>query len=246
MSEQMLETSEQMPIAELRRPDRLFTLGLWTAAVLLAALAVPVFLPPLSTRTSVLTESDSALAMAGAVLAMWLLLAYPIWPGELLGRNDPRGRFWTWLLLRIVEVVVVLAVSLPFLLAGAAFSGDTLWRVAPLLVGLLGTAAAAIGYRYVHVAMSERFRAWALIDAVFFLVAPVAAGYVLLEFYHQEIGWCWLICPAVLARDLALDGLGLTAALVGLVGYGAVSALSLVLLHLWLLRHPPQPPPAGA
>lgn len=228
--------------ADASPPGGLLSLVAWTAVVFLATLSLTVFAARISQKTSLLTVPAQALPVLAVVVAAWLILGYPVWPGALLGQADPRGGFWRWLLLRLAEVGIVLGVALPFLLAAAVFSGQPLTRAAEVPLGLAGTALAAVAYRLVHQALGDRLRALALIDAGTFLFAPLVVGYVLLDFYHVSIGWCWLISPLALGRELSLGGLpvGGTAFLIGTVGYVAVAALGLWLLHWLVRRHPPE------
>jgi len=220
---------------------------------LMAAVAIVLTLVVLaaafSPGTSMVTLPQDALPLTAVMLAALLLLAYPLWPQTLLGRGDPVNRLWPWLLLRLAEAALVLAVSLPALLVAAILSGASLWRVAEVLVGLIGTASAAIAYRFVHQAGSARMRALAIPDVMGFLFGPLVVGYLVLESSGRSISWGWLISPLALARSLALDGMAIGGAafLVGLIGYTAVSAGGLLLVHRLSRRyreqHTPQQSP---
>lgn len=213
--------------------SRLLGLAVWTAALLLAALVLTVLLQLVSRETSLLTARAHAIHVLAVVAAVWILLAYPIWPGTLLGDIDAVDDFWHWLAARVVEVSLVLCVAVPFLLVATVLSGVPLWRVLDLVIGLSGTAAVAVAYRLVHRACSDRFRALALMDAALFVLGPLVVGYLLLEFYRINIGWCWLISPAALAHEVADDGLPLRSwsALIGIAGYTVIAALALALLR---------------
>jgi len=230
---------QQSPQAAEAPPrDRLLSFIAWTAVVHLAALAVAGLAPLVSRETSVVTAPASALATVAVATAAWLLMAYPLWPGTLLGGVAPQGRFWKWFLLRAAEAASTVLIALPFWVAAAVFAGEGFARLAEVAAGLSGAALAAIGYRYVHVAYGERLRAWAILDVAILVFAPLAAGYLLLEFGNIHIGWCWLISPLAVAREVALNGLVVQSAafLVGLVGYGAVSALALLVLQACVKR----------
>lgn len=214
-------------------PSRLLGLAAWTAALLLAALVMTVLLQLVSREATILTARAHAIHAVAVVAAMWLVLAYPLWPGTLLGDGDAVDDFWHWLGARLVEVGLILGVAVPLLLVAAVLSGVSLWRAVEVAVGLSGTAAVAVAYRLVHKGCSDRFRALALMDALLFVFGPLVVGYLLLEFYHIDIGWCWLISPAALAREIAGHGLAFRSwsALIGIAGYTAVAALALALLR---------------
>jgi len=209
----------------------------WTAVVLLVPVLLAVLGGFVSRETSMLTAPRHAFAAVAVVAAAWLLIAYPLWPGTLLGHVDPLSRFWAWLGLRLAEAAVVLAVAAVFLLAAAVFSGVPLTRAAELVGGLSGTAAGAVVYRLVHESCGDRLRALAVLDVLGFLFGPLVVGYLLLEFAGVSMGWCWLISPLALAWEVSGRGLPLWGAafLVGVVAYGLLAALT-VLVVLSLAR----------
>ena len=136
-------------------------------------------------------------------------------------------------------MALLLAVAVPFLLAAAVFSGVPLTRAAELLGGLSGTAAGAVAYRLIHLTCSDRLRALALLDVVGFLFVPVVIGYLLLEFYGVSIGWCWLISPLALAREVSCSGLPLRSAafFVGVVAIPLLAALTVLAVLPLARRH---------
>jgi len=218
-------------------------------AVVAIVLTLAVLAAAFSPGTSKVALPADALPLTAVPLAALLLLAYPLWPGALLGRGDPINRLWRWLALRLAEVTLVLAVSLPALLVAAILSGAPLGRVAEVLVGLIGIASAAIAYRFVHQAGSARLRVLAIPDVMAFLFGPLVVGYLVLESSGRSISWGWLISPLALARALAVDGMAIGSAnfYVGLIGYTAVSAGGLLLVHRlsrrYLRQHTPHQSP---
>jgi lysylphosphatidylglycerol synthetase-like protein (DUF2156 family) len=232
MPAQPIQSSEPKRDGPAESPSRLLSFCLLTALVLGAALALTTLGERVSTQVSILTSPENALPVVAAVLAVWLLLAYPLWPGSLLGRGKPLERFGPWLLLRAAEVGILMAIALPVLLVAAVFSRLPLHHAVQLVPGLLGTAAAAIAYRLVHQTCREGFRSVALVDAMLFLFAPIVVGYVVLEFYATSISWGWLISPLALACHVSVSGLDPLGAnaLIGIVGYGALSALGFALV----------------
>lgn len=230
MTAQLLQSFELKRDGPTESPSRLLSFCLLTALVLGAALALTTLGERVSTQASILTSPDNALPVVAAVLVLWLLLAYPLWPGSLLGRGAPLERFGPWLLWRAAEVGILMAVALPLLLVAAVFSRLPLYRAVQLVPGLLGTAAVAIVYRLVHQTCREGFRSVALIDAMLFLFGPIVVGYVVLEFYAASISWGWLISPLALACRLSQRGVDPLGALIGIVSYGALSALGVALV----------------
>ncbi len=215
-------------------PQELPSRGLLSLMVAVAiVLTLVVLAAALSPGTSMVTLPQDALPLTAVPLAVLLLLVYPLWPGTLLGRGDPINRLWPWLALRVAEVTLLLAVSLPALLVATILSGAPLWRVAELLIGLIGIASVAIAYRFVHQAGSAGLRALAVPDVMMFLFGPLVVGYLVLESGGRSISWGWLISPLALARALAIDGMAIGGAafFVGLIGYTAVSAGGLLLVH---------------
>ena len=225
--------------ADAPPPERFLSLVAWTAAVLLVPLLLAVLAGLVSRESSMLTVPRHAFAAVAVVAAAWLLLAYPLWPGTLLGDVDPLSRFWPWLGLRLAEAAVLLAVAAVFLLAAAVFSGVPLTRAAEFVAGLSGTAAGAVAYRLVHRSCGGRLRALAVLDVLGFLFGPLVVGYLLLEFSEVSMGWCWLISPLALAREVSLRGLPLWSAsfFVGVVGYGVLAALTFLLILPVARRH---------
>ena len=233
MADHVNHSPRSRPDASVGAPParRVVSLAAWTAVVLLAALSLTVFVEPVSRDPSMLTVPAHSLPVVAVAAAVWLMVGYPIWPGVLLGEGDPLEGFWRWLVLRLVEVGIVLAVALPVLLAAAVFSGAPLARAGELLAGLSGTAAVAVAYRLVHQCCGVRFRALALLDALALVFVPLLVGYLLLEFYEISMGWCWLISPAGLAHGIAFNGLSAAAILVGVVGYVAVAVVAVLLVR---------------
>jgi len=219
--------------------ERFLSLVAWTAAVLLVPLLLAVLGGLVSRETSMLTAPGHAFAAVAVVAAAWLLIAYPLWPGTLLGRVDPLSRFWAWLGLRLAEAAVLLAVAAVFLMAAAVFSGVPLTRAVELVAGLSGTAAGAVAYRLVHQSCSDRLRALAVLDVLGFLFGPLVVGYLLLEFAGVSMGWCWLISPLALAREVSRSGLPLWSAsfLVGVVALPVLAALTVLVVLPVARRH---------
>ncbi|NIA21309.1 MAG: hypothetical protein GWP05_04930 [Anaerolineaceae bacterium] len=233
MADKLYQNSSPPQKPQEAPPGGLLGLAAVGAVVPTLALLVAVFSP----GTSTVNLPADALPLTVVSLAAVLLLVYPLWPGTLLGRGDPVNRFWPWLPVRLAEVALLLAVALPAILVAAVLSGVPLWRIGEVLIGLIGTASAAVTYRFVHQAGSPRLRALAIPDLMIFLFGPLVAGYLVLESSGHSIGWLWLISPLALARSLAVDGLAVGGAnfYVGLVGYTAVSA-GVLLLVRWLVR----------
>lgn len=227
------------PPADSPPSSGLLSLAALESLALLAALLLTTVLGAISRQTSVLTSPASALPAVAAVAAVFLVLVYPLWPGRLLGGSGQGDGFWLLAAKRVAEAALLLAVAAPFLCAAAIFSAESFWRVGAILAGLSGAAVAAIVYRFFHQAASPGWRIAALADAVIFIFGPLIVGYLALEFYDTSIGWGWLISPAALGRELALNGLsvGSESFWVGLVGYTAVSLVALAIM--WpLLRKP--------
>ncbi|HOI54032.1 MAG TPA: hypothetical protein PLP01_02165 [Phycisphaerae bacterium] len=216
-----------------READGLFGLATVFALTLAALLLAATFLADVSRQASVLTSPSNALAIVAAAWAFLILVVYPMWPGTLLGDGDPAARFGPWLLRRAGEVLMLTLVASPVFLAAAIFAGEPLVRLAHVLVGLVGTALAAVVYRLIHRACAPAWHGISVMDLMLWLFGPVVFGYLVLEHSGRSIGWGWLVSPPALARSLAVDGLavGDVRFWVGLVGYGAVGLTALMLFR---------------
>lgn len=220
------------PTREVAPPRRLLSLLAATAVVLAATATLTILGESVSSQKSILTAPENSFRAVAVVLAAWLLLAYPLWPGLLLGGPAPLEKLCPWLGLRVAEIVLVMLVAAPLLVTATLFSHLPLVRLAETLAGLAGVALVAVVYRLVHQTCRTGFRAVTLLDAMLFLFGPLVVGYLLLEFYDFSIGWCWLISPLALAVDVSTDGLSWSGpnVLVGLVGYSALSVVA-----IWLV-----------
>lgn len=217
---------------EAAPPRRLLSLLVVTAGLLAATAALTVLGESLSTQKSILTAPENSFRAVAVVLAAWLLLAYPLWPGTILAGPEPLVKFWPWLGLRLAEVALILLVAAPVLVTATLFSHLPLVRVAETLAGLAGVGLTAIAYRLVHQTCRTGLRSLTLLDTMLLLFGPLVVGYLMLEFYNLSIGWCWLISPLVLASDVSAGGLDWSGAnvLVGLVGYSGLAAVAIYLV----------------
>jgi hypothetical protein len=206
----VLQSLPHAPAKDQPAPSRLLSFLAVTAVALAAPVALTVLGDALSSPRSILTAPENSLSALAVVLAGWLLLAYPLWPGSLLGGPSALDRFWPWLGLRAAEVGLILAVATPALVLSATFSMQPVSRIAEMLVSLAGVAAMAITYRLVHQTCSTGLRVVALLDAMLLLFAPIMIGYLMLEFCGMSIGWCWRISPLVLGLDVSGGGLNWT------------------------------------
>ena len=171
--DQLLQEMHEMRFAHLA------PLAGFAALVLLAVVALATLLEPLSEYPGYLTENDNALVITAVTLAALLALAVPLWGQRPQQRELQRRHYWQCLPARLAEAAVVLATGVPFLLVAAIFSGDSLWRVAEVTAGLVGTAALAAAWRTALVGGHRILRQVAVLDVLLTTLGPVALGYVL-------------------------------------------------------------------
>ncbi len=209
-----------------------------SAFVLLIALLMPTLLEPISEYPSYFTQHDNALTMVAVTLAALLSLAAPIWPLRTEERDFQRRDYWRRLPERVAEPAMVLATGIPFLLAAAVFSGHSMWRIAEVFTGLLGTVMVAAAWRTALTGGYRWLRRFAQLDLLVTTLGPIVLGYLLLEGRGLDIGWLWRLSPLSIAADLARSGLQPTSAafIIGTPVYMAVSLLLLLLMLPPIMR----------
>lgn len=234
------------PDAELRLAH-LAPLAGFTSIIMLAAVALPVLVEPLSDDPGFLTCHGNALTISSAALAALIAIVMPLWGQKGTLRRFQRENYRHAMRDRLIEAAVVPITALPFLLAAAIFAQQPLGRVAELLIGLIGVVILAAAWRAVLVGGVRLLRQAAVLDVLLTSLAPLIMGYLLLEGMGVNIGCWWRISPPAIAADLATQGLRLGSAAfwIGMVIYPIIAAAMILLLPRMMPQTADQQPPSA-